>query len=61
MGPITKWQARAFFLGSTDVFSLSFVGLTVDGHRQFPQNILRNPNRTEWMDEGMVQSATGDP
>lgn len=37
MGPITKRQTRAFFLGSTGVFSLIFIGLTVDGHRQFPK------------------------
>ncbi len=37
MGPITKRQTRAFFLGSTGVFSLIFIGLTVDGHRQFPR------------------------
>lgn len=37
MRPITKRQTRAFFLGSTGVFSLIFIGLTVDGHRQFPK------------------------
>lgn len=37
MGPITKRQTRAFFIGSTGVFTLIFIGLTVDGHRQFPK------------------------
>lgn len=32
---MTKRQTRAFFLGSTGVFSLIFLGLTVDSHRQF--------------------------
>jgi nitric oxide reductase subunit C len=31
---MTKRQTRAFFLGSTGVFSLIFLGLTVDTHRQ---------------------------
>ncbi len=35
MRPITKRQTRAFFIGSTGVFSLIFIGLTVDAHRQF--------------------------
>lgn len=35
MRPFTKRQTRAFFLGSTCVFSLIFVALTVDGHRKF--------------------------
>lgn len=34
---MTKRQTRAFFLGSTGVFSLIFLGLTIDGHRQFPK------------------------
>jgi nitric oxide reductase subunit C len=33
---VTKRQTRAFFLGSTGVFSLIFLVLTVDSHRQFP-------------------------
>ena len=33
---MTKRQTRAFFLGSTLLFSLIFLALTVDGHRQFP-------------------------
>jgi nitric oxide reductase subunit C len=37
MGPITKRQTRAFFLGSTGVFAAIFIGLTIDGHRQFPK------------------------
>lgn len=34
---MTKRQTRAFFLGSTIVFSLVFIGLTLDSHRQFPE------------------------
>ncbi len=34
---MTKRQTRAFFLGSTLLFSLIFLALTVDGHRQFPK------------------------
>ncbi len=34
---MTKRQTRAFFLGSTGVFSLIFLALTVDSHRQFPK------------------------
>jgi nitric oxide reductase subunit C len=33
---MTKRQTRAFFLGSTALFSLIFLALTVDSHRQFP-------------------------
>jgi nitric oxide reductase subunit C len=33
---MTKRQTRAFFLGSTGLFSLIFLVLTVDSHRQFP-------------------------
>ena len=33
---MTKRQTRAFFLGSTGVFSLIFLALTIDSHRQFP-------------------------
>jgi nitric oxide reductase subunit C len=33
---VTKRQTRAFFLGSTGVFSLIFIVLTIDSHRQFP-------------------------
>jgi len=33
---MTKRQTRAFFLGSTAVFTLIFLGLTIDSHRQFP-------------------------
>ena len=32
---MTKRQTRAFFLGSTGLFTLIFIGLTVDSHRQF--------------------------
>lgn len=35
MSHFTKRQTRAFFLGSTGVFALIFLGLTIDGHRQF--------------------------
>jgi nitric oxide reductase subunit C len=34
---MTKRQTRAFFLGSTGVFSLIFLALTIDSHRQFPR------------------------
>ena len=34
---MTKRQTRAFFLGSTGVFTLIFIVLTIDGHRQFPR------------------------
>ena len=34
---MTKRQTRAFFLGSTGVFTLIFIALTIDGHRQFPR------------------------
>ena len=37
MATFTKRQTRAFFLGSTGLFSLIFVGLTIDAHRQFPK------------------------
>ena len=33
---MTKRQTRAFFLGSTGIFSLIFLALTIDSHRQFP-------------------------
>ena len=33
---MTKRQTRAFFLGSTGLFSLIFLALTYDSHRQFP-------------------------
>jgi nitric oxide reductase subunit C len=33
---MTKRQTRAFFLGSTGLFTLIFLGLTIDSHRQFP-------------------------
>jgi nitric oxide reductase subunit C len=33
---MTKRQTRAFFLGSTGLFSLIFLALTIDSHRQFP-------------------------
>ncbi|MEP6574302.1 MAG: cytochrome c [Gemmatimonadota bacterium] len=33
---MTKRQTRAFFLGSTGVFSLIFLAATIDSHRQFP-------------------------
>jgi len=32
---MTKRQTRAFFLGSTGLFSLIFLALTIDSHRQF--------------------------
>jgi nitric oxide reductase subunit C len=32
---MTKRQTRAFFIGSTAVFSLIFIALTIDSHRQF--------------------------
>ena len=34
---MTKRQTRIFFLGSTLLFSVIFLALTVDGHRQFPR------------------------
>jgi nitric oxide reductase subunit C len=34
---MTKRQTRMFFLGSTLLFSVIFIALTVDGHRQFPK------------------------
>src|SRR5262245_37661595 len=34
---MNKRQTRAFFVGSTAVFSLTFVALTIDSHRQFPR------------------------
>lgn len=34
---MTKRQTRAFFLGSTGLFSLVFIALTIDSHRQFPR------------------------
>jgi nitric oxide reductase subunit C len=33
----TKRQTRAFFYGSSGIFALIFVGLTVDTHRQVPK------------------------
>ena len=33
---MSKRQTRAFFVGSTGLFSLIFVALTIDSHRQFP-------------------------
>lgn len=33
---MTKRQTRAFFVGSTALFSLIFLALTIDSHRQFP-------------------------
>lgn len=33
---MTKRQTRAFFLGSTALFTLIFLALTIDSHRQFP-------------------------
>jgi nitric oxide reductase subunit C len=33
---MTKRQTRAFFVGSTGLFSLIFLALTFDSHRQFP-------------------------
>src|SRR5574338_1539557 len=32
---MTKRQTRAFFLGSTGLFSLIFLAMTIDSHRQF--------------------------
>lgn len=34
---LSKSQARAFFLGGTGVFSLAFLALTYDSHRQVPR------------------------
>lgn len=34
---LSKSQARAFFLGGTGVFTLAFLALTYDSHRQVPQ------------------------
>lgn len=34
---MTKRQTRAFFLGSTGIFSLIFLALTIDTHRQIPR------------------------
>ena len=33
---LSKSQARAFFLGGTVVFSVAFLGLTIDTHRKVP-------------------------
>jgi nitric oxide reductase subunit C len=33
---MTKRQTRAFFLGSTALFTLIFIALTIDSHRKFP-------------------------
>jgi nitric oxide reductase subunit C len=33
---MTKRQTRAFFVGSSGLFSLIFLALTIDSHRQFP-------------------------
>ena len=33
---MTKRQTRLFFVGGTTVFSLIFIALTIDSHRQFP-------------------------
>ena len=33
---LSKPQARAFFPGGTGVFTLAFLGLTIDSHRQIP-------------------------
>src|SRR5574338_773131 len=33
---MTKRQTRLFFAGGTTVFSLVFIGMTIDSHRQFP-------------------------
>lgn len=40
---MTKGQTRAFFVGSTGIFSLVFLGLTFDSHRQFGR--LTNADR----------------
>ena len=34
---LTKRQTRAFFYGSSGIFTLVFLGLTVDTHRQIPK------------------------
>jgi nitric oxide reductase subunit C len=34
---MTKRQTRLFFVGGTTVFTLVFIGLTIDSHRQFPR------------------------
>ncbi len=34
---LTKQQAKVFFLGGTLLFSLIFLGLTIDTHRQLPK------------------------
>jgi len=34
---LTKRQTRAFFYGSSGIFALIFLGLTVDTHRQVPR------------------------
>ncbi len=34
---MTKRQTRLFFAGGTTVFTLVFIGLTIDSHRQFPR------------------------
>ena len=41
---MTKRQTRAFFLGSTGVFTLIFIVLTIDGHRQFPRLTHARPD-----------------
>ena len=47
MTTFTKRQTRAFFLGSTGLFSLIFIGLTVDAHRQFPKLTHSDQNTAE--------------
>ena len=44
---MTKRQARAFFVGSTVVFSLIFLGLTVDTHRQIKTLTHEDANTPE--------------
>jgi len=43
---LSKSQARAFFLGGTGVFSLAFLALTYDSHRQVPKQ-TNEENLTE--------------
>src|SRR6478735_3114272 len=42
---LSKSQARAFFLGGTGVFSLAFLALTYDSHKQIP-HLTKEQNLT---------------
>lgn len=50
---LSKSQARAFFLGGTGVFSLAFLALTYDSHKQIPAQ-TREENLTDEVVAGKV-------